>query len=90
MLHHKTVSRYRPDYFASVIRKWRWLIYPWAIMEDISGFLGHMEPRPHDLESAAMKLQQEHGLRLSKQTLEDVFFFSDTLPSADTLVVNDR
>jgi hypoxanthine phosphoribosyltransferase len=72
-LHHKTVSSYRPDYFAEEIKTWRWLIYPWAVIEDISGFIERMEPRPQTVEAAANRLSQDYGLQVPLQTLEDVF-----------------
>lgn len=39
VLHHKTVSPFRPDYFAREEREWRWIIYPWAVYEDLVGFI---------------------------------------------------
>jgi hypoxanthine phosphoribosyltransferase len=45
VLQHKTCSVYTPDFFVHRIIKWRWIIYPWAAFEDLSGFikqvLGH-------------------------------------------------
>lgn len=75
VLHHKTVSRYRPDYFGQEVKRWRWIIYPWAVMEDLTGFLARMEPAPRDPETAAARLRQEYGLRIPRETLEDVFRF---------------
>ncbi|GAB7015024.1 phosphoribosyltransferase [Methanogenium cariaci] len=39
VLQHKQTSGYRPDYYAELITEWRWIIYPWAVYEDISGFV---------------------------------------------------
>lgn len=39
VLQHKTCSSFVPDYYAHRIVKWRWVIYPWAIFEDLSGFI---------------------------------------------------
>jgi len=38
VLQHKTCSGFVPDYYARKIIKWRWIIYPWAVYEDIAGF----------------------------------------------------
>jgi hypoxanthine phosphoribosyltransferase len=38
VLQHKTTSSFQPDYFAGVVREWRWIIYPWAAHEDVVGF----------------------------------------------------
>ncbi|MBW6517337.1 MAG: phosphoribosyltransferase [ANME-2 cluster archaeon] len=42
VLQHKTCSSYVPDYYAHRIVKWRWVIYPWAMFEDLSGFIGRI------------------------------------------------
>jgi len=39
VLQHKTCSTITPDFFVHRIIKWRWIIYPWAAFEDISGFI---------------------------------------------------
>ncbi len=46
VMHEKTVSRIGADYFAMRIVRWRWLIYPWAVYEDVKGFLERMTPFP--------------------------------------------
>jgi len=69
VLHHKVVSRFVPDYYAKKIIKWRWLIYPWAIMENLNALIGAMEPRPSSIEVIAQRLQQEHGIRVPHKTL---------------------
>jgi hypothetical protein len=38
VLQHKEVSRFVPDYFAEVCPVWRWIVYPWALHEDLVGF----------------------------------------------------
>lgn len=39
VLQHKETSAYEPDYFAEYITDWKWIIYPWAVHEDLVGFL---------------------------------------------------
>jgi uncharacterized protein len=46
VLHHKIVSTYKPDFFAQRVVKWRWIIYPWAVVEDLSGFISRMQIGP--------------------------------------------
>ncbi|MEN8177855.1 MAG: phosphoribosyltransferase [Pseudomonadota bacterium] len=72
VLHHKRIARYRPDYFVEEVVEWRWLIYPWAMMEDLSSFLQEMEPRPVTVEVFAELLQKRHGIDPPRQALEDV------------------
>jgi hypoxanthine phosphoribosyltransferase len=71
VLHHKTVSTFEPDFYAQKVVKWRWIIYPWAIMEDITGFLKRMEARPATLEGIAGQLELDYGIRVPRHTLED-------------------
>lgn len=39
VLQHKGTSGFLPDYYAEMITDWRWIIYPWAVYEEISGFV---------------------------------------------------
>lgn len=39
VLQHKTSSILEPDYYAELISEWKWIIYPWALHEDMIGFL---------------------------------------------------
>jgi hypoxanthine phosphoribosyltransferase len=38
VLQHKICSEFEPDYYAEKITEWRWIIYPWAVHEDLVGF----------------------------------------------------
>jgi hypothetical protein len=72
VLHYKTVSPCRPDFFARTVRDWRWILYPWAVMEDAGSFIGAMEPPPASLEEAARRLAAERGVRLPRALLADL------------------
>ena len=39
VLQHKGTSGFLPDYYAKMVTEWRWIIYPWAVYEDLSGFV---------------------------------------------------
>lgn len=71
VLHHKQVSRYEPDFYGQKIIKWRWIIYPWALLEDVSGFIQQMETPPHRPEALAERIHSEYGIRVSPETVED-------------------
>ncbi len=36
---HKTCSVITPDYFVRKVKKWKWIIFPWHIREDLTGFI---------------------------------------------------
>ncbi len=71
-LHHKETSSYRPDFHAGRLERWRWLIYPWAITEDLRSLLAQMDPRPVDIDDFSHRLEREHGIRLPRGRLEEV------------------
>ena len=62
-LHHKVVSSYEPDLHAEVVTQWRWLIYPWAVLEDLSGFIAKMEPPPGSMAEAVRRLLEDYGIQ---------------------------
>ena len=70
VLHHKTSSNFIPDYFAAKIIKWRWLIYPWAQVEDVSAFISEMQPRPESLSEISDLLASSYGIHVSHKILE--------------------
>lgn len=39
VLHHKKTSTFIPDFYAKVIPDWHWVVYPWALHEDLTGFV---------------------------------------------------
>ena len=72
VLHHKTVSSYVPDYFARGMSEWRWLIYPWAVAEDLTALVQGMEGRPAGADALVDRLLRDHGIRVSPHTLKDI------------------
>ncbi len=73
VMHEKTVSRIGADYFAMRIVRWRWLIYPWAVYEDVKGFLERMTPFPESPEDAQKLLAERFNIKISLQRLSDIF-----------------
>lgn len=73
VIHHKTTTRFPVNYYACKIIKWRWLIYPWAVCEDIAGFMQRMSPAPETLNEAQQRLAAEYGINISRQRLEAIF-----------------
>jgi hypothetical protein len=72
VLYHKTVCPYVPDYYAQKAVKWRWIVYPWAVTEDVGSFIRAMEPAPAGSDEAARRLAAEHGIRLPRKVLQDL------------------
>lgn len=70
VLLHKTTATYQPDYIARKVVKWRWMIYPWAVIEDLTGFIREMEPRPQTAEQIGLRLADDYGIRLPASKVE--------------------
>ena len=77
-LHHKETSSYRPHFHAGQLEQWRWLIYPWAIREDLRSLLARMNPPPADVEAFAHRLQEMHGIEFPPAALEEALSSGST------------
>jgi len=77
VMHHKITSSYVPDFYAKKVVKWRWIVYPWAIMEDLAGIIATLEPRPEDIPEIMAWLERDCGLRLPRQTVLDALTFME-------------
>ncbi|MDD2659533.1 MAG: phosphoribosyltransferase [Methylococcales bacterium] len=71
VLHLKTVSRYVPDFYVEEVREWRWLIYPWAVNEDLSSMIGGMQLADADVTLLQRIIKQRHGIDASRPQIED-------------------
>lgn len=73
VLHHKVISSLIPDYYAQKIIHWRWITYPWAIVEDTLVFVKKIQPPPSTIERAIELIAQDYGIKVSKKVMQDVF-----------------
>lgn len=76
-LHLKTVSTYKPDFYVDTVVEWRWLIYPWAVNEDLAGMLAGMDNA--EPETLQQTVKQRHGIEVTREQIEDAL----TLLNAD-------
>lgn len=83
VLHHKQTSSYTPDFHARRIIKWRWIIYPWAVAEDLRVLLGDMTPRPRTTEDARKLLLCRHGLAVPGRVIRMLSGVLDLNPDGD-------
>ena len=79
VLHYKKVSSFKPDFYAGRIVKWRWIIYPWALAEDISEFLKEMDSLTEDTSQILKVLARDYGVRIPAKILEDILAMSEIL-----------
>jgi hypoxanthine phosphoribosyltransferase len=80
VMHHKAATRFEVDYYAGKIIKWRWLVYPWAVNEDVSAFLKRLTPAPGSLEDAQELLLQRFNLKISLKRLGDIYTSMEQQP----------
>ena len=70
VLHHKISSGFTPDYYAELVSDWRWILYPWAVHEDLCGFLElELTKKPSSLSTLREILQIRYTMQLSLQDL---------------------
>lgn len=81
VLHHKHPSGFVPDFYVEEITAWRWIIYPWAVIEDLTSFLREMRPPPDNIKSFAAYPDLRHRIRVAHQILEEVFSASEKIPA---------
>jgi hypothetical protein len=76
VLHEKASTSCRADYRSGFIHEWRWMLYPWAVVEDAGQFLRDLRPAAVSIEEAGRRLLELHGLELSETELRRVAFFA--------------
>jgi hypoxanthine phosphoribosyltransferase len=77
VLQHKSSSSFVPDYYAEKIMKWRWIIYPWALHEDLVGFAERLLTRdltpPDDLyRELRQRYDMSPGMPAFKNALDEL------------------
>ena len=72
---YKKVAVCAPDYYIRKVIKWRWIIFPWAVMEDLGEFIRRMERRPATPQEAEVELKKEYSVKVPKKILADVYRF---------------
>ncbi|NWG86470.1 MAG: phosphoribosyltransferase [Hydrogenophilaceae bacterium] len=72
VLLHKAACPVLPDFWARKVVKWRWIIYPWAVIEDLGNFLRAAQPQPKTIDAFDRMLRTRHQLKVPRCTLQDV------------------
>ena len=77
VLHHKIVSKYKPNYYAREVKEWHWITYPWAIMEDMTAYIRKLQPAATCADDVTNKLREEFNLEVPRQILNDALKLID-------------
>ena len=72
VLHYKTCSTSVPDYWAERQDEWKWIIYPWAAYEDLTGFIKRVLTEPMTHEEVRKALKSNFEIKISKKDLMEM------------------
>ena len=73
VMQHKTTSSVVPDFYADVIKDWRWIIYPWDAHEDLVGFTEKvLSVELETREQIRARLKEQYTLVLDENCLTEV------------------
>lgn len=72
VLHYKIRSTFVPDYWAEKQDEWKWVIYPWAVYEDLTGFIERVLIKPMTHEEIRKALKSNFDIRISKKDLGEM------------------
>lgn len=72
VLQYKTGSTFVPDYWGEKQDKWKWIIYPWAVYEDLTDFIARVLTRPETLGNIRKNLKRDFDLKISSNDLLEI------------------
>jgi hypothetical protein len=73
VLIHKTCSVITPDYFVRKVEKWKWIIFPWHIWEDLTGFVKKVvDSGILDEEGIRHELKQQYNIKVNINDVREV------------------
>lgn len=83
---HKAQSKFEPDFYAKKVDKWKWIIFPWNVQEDLSNLIkrvmnsnsgkigknSNLGNKEVKLNEIRKKLKEKFDLDVSKKLLEEI------------------
>jgi len=71
VLQYKTCSSFIPDYWGEKHDAWKWIIYPWALYEDMTGFIRRILIRPMTAEEVRKRLKSGFDIKITRKNLNE-------------------
>ncbi len=71
VLQYKTCSTFIPDYWGEKHDAWKWIIYPWALYEDMTGFIKRVLVRPMTQDDIRKGLKSDFEIRMPRKELNE-------------------
>lgn len=72
VLHEKSSTDFNADYTGSTLSEWKWLIYQWAVTEDLIEFLDRDSMLSAGVEDAVKHLSKKYDLNVDSDLLKKV------------------
>lgn len=72
VIHEKPNTVFKVDFVAEKIKEWKWLIYQWAVAEDVLAFLYEDNMLEEDEDVARIHLANKYKLIIDKKYLHDI------------------
>ncbi|KTD57124.1 xanthine-guanine phosphoribosyltransferase [Legionella sainthelensi] len=72
VIHEKPNTLFQVDFVAEKITEWKWLIYQWAVTEDVLAFLYKDNMLEENEEVAHAHLAEKYKLRIDKKYFHDI------------------
>lgn len=88
VLHHKKVSAFTPDYYVKEVSGWHWIVYPWALHEDLTAFLDNMlSATPASFGDLHEALREKYGMNAGR---DEIAFAARELIASGKAVKTER
>jgi hypothetical protein len=73
VLIHKIISAFQPDYYVRKITQWRWVIFPWHVWEDLTGFIKSMKAIGICCEEDIRReLKSKYNIEVQIETIKEI------------------
>jgi hypoxanthine phosphoribosyltransferase len=77
VIHEKPDTVFTVDFVAEKIPEWKWLIYQWAVTEDVLAFLYKDKMLEEDEDKARAHLAEKYKLNIDKQYFHEILQFKE-------------
>ena len=72
VMQYKTSSTFVPDYWGEKNEEWKWIIYPWALYEDLTEFIERTLSQPMTEATLKKELMNNFNIKVSRMELKEV------------------
>ncbi len=70
-LHYKTSSSFIPDHWGEKHDAWMWIVYPWALYEDMTGFIKKVAVGPMTKEEIKKCLKNIYNIKITDKEIAE-------------------